>query len=163
MFSLFFALSTFFYTSFPDGHVMPNRLDRTGWKAMTNTYENDYEAQKAIDGDNGSFWISQYSSGTLLPSGETICIYFDLQEPREFASFSLLTKQNDPQGDNNRKNGRIQKYKIYVGNDTSVINQAKKRLNPEVTAQSRLGRSYASFAKVSAVRLSTWSCLSLPQ
>ena len=131
MFSLFFALSTFFYTSFPDGHVMPNRLDRTDWKAMTNTYENGNEAQKAIDGDNGSFWISQYKSGQALPSGETICIYFDLKEPREFASFSLLTKQNIPQNDG-QKNGKIQRYKIYVGNDTSVIEQAKKQKNDYV-------------------------------
>ncbi|QOD59495.1 discoidin domain-containing protein [Polaribacter haliotis] len=66
-------------------------------------------AKHAIDGNNGTFWHTKWSSGNNRLPHE---LQIDLGESKNISGFTYLPRQGN-------QNGRIAKYKFYVSNNTS--------------------------------------------
>lgn len=83
-----------------------NALDRTGWTAAADTFQSGEEPQKAIDGNTGSIWHSQWNPSTPLPHTITI----DMKREYNVNGLTYLPRQDG-------SNGNIGQHRIYLSRD----------------------------------------------
>ena len=107
------------FTSVPEGHVMPRRLDRSLWTVEANSYVTNIptlSVESCIDDDTTTYWQSwtENSGGTDKNPSEPYLLTFDLQETVSFQAFSLLPRQDS-------NIGKILSYELYTGDDKSTV------------------------------------------
>jgi galactose oxidase len=82
-------------------------LNRSAWTVTADSYHAGNEPEKAIDGDNTTFWHSEYSPNDPLPNTITI----DMQESQLVNGVSIQPRQ-DGIG-----NGRVGQHRIELSSD----------------------------------------------
>ena len=93
----------------------PTGIDRTGWTATASSAETAAEnsgAEKAIDGDAGTMWHTQYQgSSPTYTNGHWI--QFNLGKETTFQAFSYTPRQSGT-------NGNVKTYKLLYSNEATA-------------------------------------------
>ena len=92
------------------------KIDRTGWTATADSQSSsgaDGPASYAIDGNNATWWHSQYNPTiTEYPHW----IMFDLGKSQSFTSFNYVSR-----GGTTSMNGNIAQYELYVSDNEADV------------------------------------------
>ncbi|CEJ92113.1 hypothetical protein VHEMI07786 [[Torrubiella] hemipterigena] len=84
-------------------------LDRSGWRVTCDSYETGNECEKAIDGDNNSFWHTNYDVNGGPQPPHTITV--DMGQTFNINGVSVKPRQD---GNNH---GLIARHELYVSTD----------------------------------------------
>ena len=84
--------------------AVPGKLSQAGWKATASTQHAGNEAAKAIDGDPGTFWHSEFNNRGPLPQALTL----DLGQPHPVKEVRVLQRQDGG-------HCYITRFALYVG------------------------------------------------
>lgn len=96
----------------------PALLSRLDVRASANSAQSGYEAQKAVDGDPGTFWHTQWDGDKPAPYPHWI--RFDFDAPVTLKGLALLPRQD-------MNNGRIGRYEVFVGDDPDKLGRRAAR------------------------------------
>ena len=94
------------------------KIDRSGWTASADSQSNsgaDGPAGYAIDGNNSTWWHSQYNPTT---TAQPHWIMFDLGKSQSFTSFNYISRsgKTDSSG-----NGNIGQYELYASDNEADV------------------------------------------
>lgn len=96
--------SNMLYAAPPDGQ----QLDKSGWQVTCDSEQQGYECSKAIDGDNNTYWHTEYSpSTTALPHTITL----DMGSTHNINGIGVIPRQD------NNQHGWIARHEVYVSPD----------------------------------------------
>jgi len=83
-------------------------VDRSGWQATASSEEpGEGDAAKAIDGQSGTYWHTQWSRNAAEPPH---WFELDLGSKQKVSGLSYLPRQGNP-------NGRVKSYRVSVSTD----------------------------------------------
>ncbi|KAF2274058.1 galactose oxidase [Westerdykella ornata] len=118
-------------------------LDRTGWEATADSFHAGNEPAKAIDGNEGTFWHSEYAPDNPLPNTITI----DMKGNYIVNGVSIQPRQ-DGSG-----NGRIGQHIIETSVDNSNWNRVAvgAYVNDATTKKTSFVARQARYVRVTAV------------
>ena len=85
-----------------------NQISRSSWIVTADSYQPGNEATRAIDGNTGTFWHTEFSP-TNVPLPHTYTV--DMKQSYNVNGFSYLPRQDG------NSNGNIGQHKIYLSTD----------------------------------------------
>ncbi len=107
--------------------MITEEISLVGKSILTDSQYSENEAEKAIDGDNNTFWHSDWKNATPLPHYLTI----DLGE-----SYNDLYQLNYIPRQDKDNNGIVTKYRILISNAKKTLNELMDEDFEEVRAGS---------------------------